>query len=254
MRKGVLLTPRDFQILLYLSYGPAMVSSIYGNFFSKEDAPKGTRQRVMNRRLQKLEAGGLIIRAVSAVFRNVLFVLAPNAAPLVSSRYGIELTNISVNYTQKKLEHDLLIATVARILIRGQEKEKLYKLSCLLLECCLKREKKPERGDYFPDLLFEIEGPGGKTVVFSFEGDCGTVSRKDFLGKVNFFSGTILILTKTSERLDLLMWYLEYEKIRKPVYLGLFRDLFNKSNILDCKWRTPFSDAPVTMREIFFRG
>jgi hypothetical protein len=75
--------------------------------------------------------------------------------------------------------------------------------------------------------------------------DCGTISRSDFLGKIAYFRDTILIVTRTLKRLELLLAYLKEEGISKPVYFVTYKELIN-STFLSCKWRKNGYKEPVS--------
>ena len=53
MRKGLLLTERDHELLRHLSLGPCTVGNIFKYFFNTADSNPKTRERVMQRRLRK---------------------------------------------------------------------------------------------------------------------------------------------------------------------------------------------------------
>jgi hypothetical protein len=252
MRKGILLTNRDCRVLYHLSKGPAAKSTIYRKFFRLDGSSQKTRERVTNRRLEKLENGGLVRSVIAPTFREPLYVLTKDAVAIVSSRFGLDTVNIWVNLNMQTIEHDACIAGTARMIEHEATEKNLYDVPYLALECFLKRQGKVAKGEYFPDLRFTITD-SKKTIIFDLEGDCGSVSRKDFLGKMNFFPNNVLVLASTRKRLDLLLWYLNHSDVRKPVMLALFEDLFNNS-LLDCQWHLPRTASRTTLRQRFFGG
>lgn len=236
MRKGLMMTPRDMLLLEHLSLGPATGKSILINIFDAEGSNRKTRERVMLRRLAKHMTEGLIKSTVCPTFKDQIYFLARKAAPIVAARYGWEISHIWVNFNANTVEHDLIAAGCGRKIIMEAGKKKLFELSFIVPECGLKSGNRLKKGVYYPDLLFGIKGAAG-TKTFSLEVDCGSISRRDFLGKINYFEGTPVVVTKTWKRLHLLLWYLQSEKIARPVYLTTVGN-FIKSGFISCEWQS----------------
>jgi hypothetical protein len=245
MRKGIVLTKRDVQLMRHLSFGPATGKSIFINIFDKEGAATRTRRRVMMRRLVKLEEEGLIARKVSHTYRDYAYTLTKDAAPIVAGQFGVELTSVWASFNDKHIDHDLHVAGIARRLVRESEEKHLYELLFLVLECELRRRRKVFKGIYFPDLTFGLQGTGSKK-SFDLEVDFGTVTRNDFLGKIRYFEKNILVVTSNEKRLDLLLWYVKDACISKPVYLTTLKEFYDNT-LITCSWATSFTNAPISL-------
>ncbi|MBI5847223.1 MAG: hypothetical protein HZB31_04620 [Nitrospirae bacterium] len=245
MRKGLLMTGRDMTLLKHLSVGPTTRKSIFSNIFEVKESNKKTRERVMLRRLAKHELEGLIKSATCPNVKDTIYFLTKKAAPIVASHYGMELSNIWVNYSEKTIEHDLYTSGCAKKIIKEAEEKKMFKLNALVLECGLKNGKL-KKGVYFPDILFGIDGPG-RLNIFYLEMDCGTVCRRDFIGKINYFKDRVLVITKTLARIDLLMWYLRAEKISGPVFFSTYKN-FSDNSFLTCTWYSNSSKEPTVIK------
>jgi hypothetical protein len=171
-------------------------------------------------------------------------VLSKDAATIVADRDGKELSHIWIKVNEKQILHDLYVANVARKLVK-EEEEKSLVLDYMVPECGLKKGGKLKKGIYYPDLLFAVKGPTQQN-RFCFEADCGTISKADFLGKINYFNDTILVVTRTESRLELLLRYLKVERITKLVCLTIFRE-FMPTALSECTWRTNLSDNLVSL-------
>ena len=118
MRKGLVVMPRDKELLRYLSYGPGPGKNIFRKFFAKEAAKDATRRRVMMRRINKIKKGGLIAETTSPLFKDRIYVLLNKAAHMVAAAYGEELSNISTKFNQQHIDHDLYTAICARKIVK----------------------------------------------------------------------------------------------------------------------------------------
>lgn len=236
MRKGLLMKDRDFQLLRHLSYGPVLSRSVLIHIFDTPNANKKTRQRVMTRRLAKHEQEGLIKTMTSNTIRDNIYCLTSKAAPLVSSKFGLELSNIWVNCNEKTVEHDIYVAACARKIYKEGVNDRIFDLASIMLECGLKTKGKLKRGTYCPDILFNIREATGIKSIF-MEIDCGTISRADFIGKIRHFEGLIYILTNSVARLNLLIAYLMTEGVEKKVHLACLKDFYSNT-LLSCPWHT----------------
>jgi hypothetical protein len=238
---------RDLKILKHLSFGPATRKDLLRQFFSKEGKNDKTRERVMMRRLNKLEQAKLLSKKTSPMFTDSIYVLRKEAAHLVAARYGAEVTALWTGVSDKHLDHDLCTARVARKIVAESEDLDLYDLDRLSLECSLRSDNPVQKGVYYPDFEFTISGPT-KPNIFSLEIDCGTISRRDFVGKMKYFRGTILVVATTTQRVDLLMWYLRASGITKPVYLAVHKEFMSKSNTLfTMQWYSHLADDQATL-------
>lgn len=199
----------------------------------------------MTRRLAKHEQAGLIKTAICTNVNDKIYFLTRKAASIAASHYGMELSNIWVNYSEKTIEHDLYTSGCAKKIIKEAQEKKLAKLNNLVLECGLKNGRL-KKGVYYPDILFGIDGPG-RLNIFNLEMDCGTVCRRDFIGKIKYFNDRILVITKTVARIDLLLWYIRAEKISKQVYFSTYKN-FSANSFLTCMWYSNFSKEPVTIK------
>jgi DNA-binding MarR family transcriptional regulator len=229
----------------YLATGPAPDSHIFNKFFKADKSKVRTRQRVKSRRMFKLEEAGMVERKDSPLFREVIYFLTKKAAPIVAAEHGMDLANVWSTFNDNNLEHDLYVSLVAKKILKEAEEKKLYELAYLELECALKASQKVQKGSYFPDLLAGIVGPS-MTNAFDLEIDCGSVSRKDFMGKVGYFENKILVVTKTWQRLNLLRWYLQADDVGKTVYLIVLKEFFSEP-LLECKWYTNVSEEPTML-------
>jgi len=245
MRKKFQMMVRDYKLLKCLSRGPATRRHIYEEIYAKKGSKKETRRRIMIRRLAKLERAGLIASTTCPTVADTIYYLLPQAAPIVASLYGMEVSYIPTNYNANTLQHDLFAAGCHRKIRKDAEDKKLYKLSYVIPECGLKKGSKLKRGVYFPDLLFAIKN-GERTDTVYLEVDCGNISRLVFAGKMNYFSGTILVVTQTATRLALLLRYLAADGITKPVYLTTLKSFF-AADLPACKWDTNFSKEKVSL-------
>ena len=245
MRKGTLLMDRDYRILRQLSYGYASSKNIFRNFFREENSNHATRERVMNRRMRKLERNSLVRSLTSPIFEDILYSLTDAGAALVAEKFGIEPTNIWVNFKEENALHDLRVSNAARKIIKESEELELFDLTSLELECCLRKGGRNKKGIFYPDIRFGVQRAEVPT-IFQLEIDCGTVSRRDFLGKIDCFEAPILVVTSTETRLNLLMRYLSDEQIAKPVFLTLF-EAFYRDTLPDCLWQTNVSKNQVKL-------
>ncbi len=246
MRKGIVLTKRDVQLMRHLSFGPATGKSIFINIFDKEGAATRTRRRVMMRRLVKLEKEGLIVRKVSHTYRDYAYTLTKDAAPIVAGQFGVELTSVWASFNDKHIDHDLHVAGIARRLVRESEEKHLYELLSLVLECELRRRSRASKGVYFPDLTFGLLNASERRISFDLEVDFGTVTRNDFLGKIRYVEKNILVVTSNEKRLDLLLWYVKNACISKPVYLTTLKEFYDNT-LITCSWATSFTNAPISL-------
>lgn len=245
MRAGLILKKRDLKVSIYLATGLETGKAIFNAYFAKGQVNIATRKRVMMRRLAKLVEADIIRTGVSPLIHGTLYYLSPKGAQFVASRTSWPLEGIWINFNSATAEHDLLCSRVAKLIVKEANEDGRYELNYLMIETELKSGAKLKKGVYFEDIIFGIQVQRNK-IQFSLEGDCGTVSRKDFLGKIGYFSNTILVLTTTLERLNLLQQYLKQEGVSKHVYLATFDHFFNKG-LLHCEWHTNFSDALITL-------
>lgn len=247
MRKGLLLTQRDHELLRHLSLGPSTVGNIFKYFFNTADSNPKTRERVMQRRLRKLEQEDLIRSISSPIVSDRIYALTSHSASIVANDQGIELSNVWVNPNVKNIKHDLYVAGAAKKIYRESEELKLYKLTFLQFEYGLRRIEKLRKGVYLPDIIFAIQGLDNKHILdFNLEVDCGTISRKDFLGKIKYFRDTPLVIINTQKRLSLLKSYLKAARIAKHVYLTTFEEFFYTA-LPECNWHTNFSENPIKL-------
>lgn len=246
MRKGIVLTKRDVELMRYLSYGPATGKSILNYFFDKEGASSKTRRRVMMRRLVKLEGEELIARKVSHTYRDYAYTLTKDAAPIVAERFGVELTGVWSSFNDKNIDHDLHVGGIARRLVRESKEKNLYELLFLILEYELRRRSRVSKGVYFPDLTFGLLDSSDRKISFDLEVDFGTVTRNDFIGKLRYFEKNILVVTSNEKRLDLLLWYVKSASIGKPVYLTTLKEFYGNT-LITCSWATSFTKSPISL-------
>jgi hypothetical protein len=199
----------------------------------------------MLRRLVKHEKEGLINSATCPTVSDTIYFLTKKGAPIVAAKYGMDITDIWVNFNNKTLEHDLIAAGCAKKIFKEAVEKNLFHLAHLIPECGLKTEKL-KKGVFYPDVFIGIRG-AEKISAFDLEVDCGSISRKDFMGKINYFRDGILVVTKTSERLDLLLWYLRAGKVTKPVHLTTVKN-FHSTDFLSCQWHSNISESPITIK------
>ncbi|MGO9613976.1 MAG: hypothetical protein ACLPX5_13220 [Dissulfurispiraceae bacterium] len=245
MRRGLLLQRRDKECLKLVATGPTPAKYICRRIFKKENANPKTRERLGTRRLNKLEADGLIECKTHPVFKYKLYTLTKKAATIVAAEYGLDRSHIWVNFNPQNIEHDLYVSMSAKKVIRGAEELQKYELTYLGLECGNRSVQKVQRGVYFPDFDVCIKGPSMSN-KFDFEIDCGNMSRRDFLGKVGYFKNTIGVITKTWERLELLLWYLRADSVSKGVYVTTVNQFLTKT-LFDCQWKTNLTDELVRL-------
>lgn len=241
MRKGILLGVRCLEILRHLSYGPATARSIFVHFFKKEGANPKTRWRVMARRLEKFEREGLIRGVLSLQHKDTIYVLRKAAVPLVASRYGIEPNNVWIRFKLENLDHDLHVAAIARKLVRSFEGRLVF----LDLECALRKDSKTRKGSYYPDIRLGVREETAIKIM-AVEVDWGTVSKRDFLGKMNSFDGPILVIVPTRGRMELLMGYIETYRISKAVFITTSNDFFGY-DFFEGPWRSNQAAGRVTL-------
>lgn len=238
MRKGMIHTERDFSIMFYLGFGLTTANYIFDYFFAADGKNKKTRLRVMQRRLQKLLNEGLIQARYSPRTKSIIYTLTESGAIYVADGTGAELTNLWTHFPKDQdMYHDLIVSGVAKKLVRDNEQAADYTLEALRFERFLKIYYKGKKGVYYPDIEIWIKTRGG-TFKYNIEIDCGTISRRDFFGKINSFEGDILFITNTEERLDRLLAYLGTIRPGKKVLLTT-KDEFGRNGLLGCKWFSP---------------
>ena len=246
MRAGLILQTRDKESLRFLATGLATADDIFKALFNNGNPKVKTRKRVTMRRLGKLVKDGFILTAVHPMIEDTLYYLTPDGAKIVVSTYGWPIESIWLHYNIHTVFHDFLCSRVAKQIVREATVYKLFDLDYLMLETELKAGAKIKKGSSLEDMVFGITLPAGN-LGFSLEGDCDTISKKDFLAKMYYFSTTILVLTTTPKRLYDILRYLKEGGVRKPVYVATFDDFFN-SSLLTCLWHTNFSSNLRTIR------
>lgn len=240
MRKGLLLMPRDRAVINHLGYGPATRTDIYNNFFRNENENQKTRERVMDKRMNRMENSKMIVRISSPQIQDTAYVLHKNAASIVAENLGIELGMVWVNQNLKNIRHDLFVSSIARRIVNEASKKKLYTLEFIEFEHGMRKNGQLKKGVYLADILCKIRGKYN-TRAFNIEVDCGTVCKRDFLGKMRFFKDTILVMTSTQGRLKLLIRYLKTAGLGKSIYLTTFKSFFDNS-LAARIWHKPSSD------------
>jgi len=187
-----------------------------------------------------LENGGLVKRLTSPDWKETIYVLTQDGALKVAARHGYDINNVFYNVNPKNIEHDLIVSAVARKIKKEATQQKHYKLANIQLECAQRSAIKQQKGAYFSDLKVNLIGPTALN-EFDIEVDRGTVSRRDIIGKILFFSGTVLVVTNTKLRLALILRYMEFENIEEKVYVITMEEFF-KNALVDCQWHTNRSD------------
>jgi len=243
MRKGVMLTQRDFEILKHLAYGPATDRSIYETFFEKENGNIRTRKRVMLRRLKKLEQEKLIKTKFNPRISRSIYVLERTGAVYAADKFGLEVSNMWCHFPKNAdIFHDIIVSGIAKRIVKDVKETNPYELDFIIFENYLKKEigAKVKKGIYYPDLQVGVSFAPERFFTFDIEVDCGTISRRDFLGKITSFKNTVLISATTEERLNLLYRYLKHMRVNKGVYITLHKHIFNEG-FFKCEWYDAFS-------------
>ena len=226
MRKGLILTERDYKILKHLVVGPATVNNIFEHFFKSDNGKTPTRWRVMMRRLKKYEEEKLVHSKHNPRIGSVIYVLTKKGAECAADKYGFEVSNVWTHIPKHdNIFHDLMVSGLAKVILKETQELKGYRIDYLYSEAYIKKEEGPRKGVYIPDLRTRILTPKG-FFDFDIEIDCGTISRKDFTGKITSFDNVILIITKTAERLELLLRYMQETFTVKDVFIATYNDVF----------------------------
>ena len=248
MRKGVSLTARDYEIFGHLRHGPATNQNIFKNFFDNDNENKKTRERVMLRRLKKLEKEKLIKVMYNPRIKSAIYVLDKVGAECVADKLGLEVSNIRCHFPKTAdIFHDLIVSWIAKLIAKEIDELIQCDRSSILSETFLKKEKGGQRGVYYPDLKVRISN-GTSIINYDIEIDCGNINKADFIGKIRTFEGTILIIVKTEARLNLLHRYLRAIGTGKAVCIALTEDI-GRDGFFCCKWRTPTSEYVSLIKE-----
>jgi hypothetical protein len=250
MRKGLLLTARDIEIFDHLSNGPATRRSIFNKIFKADSTNINTRERVMDKRLRKLQVAGYIKARTSASIKEVVFVLNDKAVSIVVEKAGVDPTSVWVKFNDNCLQHDLIVASAARKIIREGSKEKRYVLTYLELECGLKKYRVSQKGVGLPDLVFTFRA-ANQPVTCALEIDNATIGKKDFISKMRSWDNTTFVVTKNSNRLKMLIRYLEQARfeVNRPIYLATYAEFFKKT-IFECPWHAQLQGGEITFSQI----
>jgi hypothetical protein len=249
MRKGVSLITRDYEIFGHLRHGPATIPNIFNNFFDNGNGNKKTRERVMIRRLRKLEKEKLIKAMYNPRIKSTIYVLDKAGAECVADKLGLEVSNVRSHFPKTAdIFHELYVSGIAKVISKEIDEFVECDHSSILFEAFLKKENGGKRGVYYPDLKVRISTPSG-IVNYDIEVDCGNISKADFFGKISSFESTILIVVKTEARLDLLHRYLRMIGTWKTVYITLVDNILGKDGFFHCKWRTPTSQYVSLIKE-----
>src|SRR5208283_1273613 len=117
MRKGLILTDRDLNILDHLWYGPATDLNIFETFFQKKGGNIRTRERVMTKRLQKLESDGVIKSMVNLRVKRIIYVLDKKGGECVADTFGREVSNVWSHFPKNDIFHDFIVSGLARMVV-----------------------------------------------------------------------------------------------------------------------------------------
>lgn len=234
MRKGLLLTQRDTDIICHLSYGLATDENIYRTFFLKEGGNTKTRRRVMVKRLHKLEAEDYILSKVNPRVKGVIYMLQKKGGQYAADQSGREVSNVW-SYCPKDADiyHDLMVSELARMAVYEMAGSQVYGITFFLLEHCLKTGK-AKKGLCYPDFKIGLKTQVGER-IYNVEIDCGTISRADFIAKMDSFDGIILLATNTKERMDLLRRYTVSLYHGKSIYINTFERI-KREGFFKGKW------------------
>ena len=236
MRKGLLLTRRDFDIFCFLVYGMATDHDIYRNFFFYDGGNEKTRRRVMVKRLRKLEAEGYIISKVNARINGVIYMLQKKGAQLAADELGRKVSNVWTHGSKySDMYHDLMTSELARMALWEIEKAEGFENVFYINEHCLKTGKAAQKGLCYPDFLLGIKTTDGEE-KYAVEIDCGTVSQADFIAKMKSFGDTILVVTNTENRMNLLRGYCLRMYRSKAIYMNTYENIKKREGFFKAKW------------------
>jgi hypothetical protein len=245
MREGLLLTTRDVEIFDHLSNGPATRRSIFNKIFRADSTNIKTRERVMDKRLRKLQVAGYIKARFSASIKEVVYVLAEKAVSIVVEKAGIDPASVWVKFNDNCLQHDLIVASAARKLIREGRAEQLYELTYLELECAIKKYHVSQKGQGLPDMVFAVE-ENEQSSMYALEIDNGTSGKQKFIRKMKSWNNKTLVVTRNRERLVRLIEYLREVEVGRPIYVTNYAEFF-KEPLFKCRWYTQLNDELVTL-------
>lgn len=199
----------------------------------------------MVKRLHKLEADGYIISKVNPRVKGVIYMLQKKGGQYAADQLGREVSNVWSHYAD--IYHDLMVSELARTAVYEIERSEGYQIAFFLLEHCLKTVE-VKKGLCYPDFKIGVKTLVGER-IYDVEIDCGTISRADFIAKMNSFDGIILVATNTKERMVLLRRYTTGLYSGKTIYISTYEKIM-REGFFKGKW---FSVAANDWR-LLYRG
>lgn len=245
MRKGLMLTDRDLKILDHLAYGPATEVSLYETFFQTQDGNSKTRKRVMAKRLQKLESSGIIKSTVNPRVKRTIYILDKNGGEYVADNFGREVSNVWSHFPKNDIFHDLIVAGVAKTVVKEIDKIEGCSIDFIIFERALKVLQKSRKGCCYPDFQMGITSPNDQR-VYDLEVDCGNISRADLNSKINSFTNIILLVTHRGIRMELLYKYIMESHCRNAIFICSYEKIV-RNGFFRGEWFSILADDWVTL-------
>jgi len=179
MRPGIVSNTRDYDILHWLYWGPAVVTNIFLKFFNADEKNKKTRWRVMLRRLQKMQDARLIEVVTDNRAHERIIVLALKGAELACKVFSLDIENAWLHAGKDQdYYHDLTTAILARRFVFNAPEDITVDL---LFEFYLKKERQRRRpnvsGIGYPDFRVHLYRNNKEEKTFDVERDCSTIGR-----------------------------------------------------------------------------
>jgi hypothetical protein len=228
------LTPRDYDILHYLSFGPSNVSSLAILFFparqvigEKNTGVKGAANGVaagshasiyVFQRLRQMAKAELIQMEKYDLEGSAIVVLQKRGAEYVVRKFGAEFENIKCTLPkQSEIKHDIMVASSLRKIVYNEARElNLYKVNWFKTEHFMRRSlgRAVKKGDktHFPDFALEIYTPKSSAQIFNFEVDAGSMGRSVVYDKLAAFKQNVVFIVETADRMGQLSDYLQADK------------------------------------------
>ncbi|MFI5294982.1 MAG: hypothetical protein ACHQ0Y_08155 [Thermodesulfovibrionales bacterium] len=189
----------------------------------------------MTKRLHKLEEEGFLISRVSPRVNATVYLLDKKGGRHAADLLGREVSNVWSHCPKDAdIFHDLMVAGLIRIVVDAVEEKRGYEIDFFLLEHCMKATTRPRKNLCYPDFKIGIVTPAGPK-TYDVEVDCGTISRRDFLSKMNSFENVTLIVSNTLARMTLLCKYAARLYRNKTVYANTFEKV-KKEGFFTGKW------------------
>lgn len=192
MRKGLLLTDRDIDLLKYLAHGAAFSEDLHLRFFVR------TAQRIAPRtfraRMQKLVEGECIqvVRPQRVSFRNrdkhgPVYALTKKGAEVLVNEGCMNVDRIRiVHLDRRSIEHEIILTRLIRKIYEFDVVR--YTVVRLYDDLMLSKLAQKYRLDRIPDLYFTVQLKNGAYFNFLVEVDASTTHAPEFLRKLLTFT------------------------------------------------------------------